>query len=236
MIINKNIKNLLLTSLVIILPLKIFAFSLVGDPVKVPNEKEYIIYSKQLEQSSLPDTENANVDTTLLVYNIQTLVSKSTQMFYVKDDQLHDFKNSTWSMPVSKMLTVAAFEYILDNNIVSSLAFQNINIRQDFTLSGTTPYGPVLDLDHNQFFFYITFYLKNEKTGKAVIKTIKYNHAITSNDVNAYKYAELTNTALASIFSELKPWLIKNLKEQKESNSKALKSNPSTLFNIATKQ
>ncbi len=54
-------------------------------------------------------------------------------------------------MPVSKMLTVATFEYILDHNIVNNLAFQDINIRQDFTLSGTTTYGPILDLDDKQF-------------------------------------------------------------------------------------
>ncbi|BCD90049.1 hypothetical protein fh0823_01880 [Francisella halioticida] len=235
MIIKKNIKKYLLTSLIVILPLKIFAFSLVGDPVKVPNQKEYIIYSKQLEKKSLPNVKNAAVNTTLLVYNMQTQVSKSTQMFYVENNQLHDFKNSSWAIPVSKMLTVATFEYILDNNIVSNLAFQNINIRQDFTLSGTTPYGPVLDLDHNQFFFYITFYLKNEKTGKAAIKTIKYNHRIASNDVNAYRYAELTNTALIHIFTKLKPWLIKNLKEQKTDNNKRLKSNSPTLY-MVTKQ
>ncbi|API87759.1 hypothetical protein [Francisella uliginis] len=228
-------KKYLLTSLIIILPLKLFAFSLVGDPVKVPNEKEYIIYGKQIEEKSLPNTKNADINTTLLVYNIQTQVSKSTQMFYVENDQLHNFKNSVWAMPVSKMLTVATFEYILDNNIVNNLAFQNINIRQDFTLSGTTPYGPVLDLDHNQFFFYITFYLKNEKTGTAVIKTIKYNRKITSNDVSARRYAELTNIALAHILSDLKPWLIKNIREQKD-NSKTLKSKPPTLFNVTTKQ
>lgn len=236
MIIKKNIKKHLLASLIIILPLKLFAFSLVGDPVKVPNEKEYIIYGKQIEEKSLPNKKNADINTTLLVYNIQTQVSKSTQMFYVKDDQLHNFKNSVWAIPVSKMLTVAAFEYILDHNIVNNLTSQNINIRQDFTLSGTTPYGPVLDLDHNKFFFYITFYLKNEKTGTAVIKTIKYNHKITSNDVSARRYAELTNIALAHILSELKPWLIKNIKEQKSDNSKTLKSKSPTLFNVTTKQ
>ncbi|MED7788589.1 hypothetical protein [Francisella sp. 19X1-34] len=229
-------KLFLLTSLIVTLPLKLFAFSLVGDPVKVPKEKEYIIYGKQIEKKSLPNTKNAVIDTTLLVYNIQTQVSKSTQMFYVEDDQLHNFKNSSWAIPVSKMLTVAAFEYILDHNIVDNLAFQNINIRQDFTLSGTTPYGPVLDLDHNQFFFYITFYLKNEKTGAAVIKTIKYNHKITSNDVSAHRYAELTNIALAHILSELKPWLIKNLIKQKEHNIKTLKANPPNLFSVTTKQ
>ncbi|QIW11090.1 hypothetical protein [Francisella sp. LA112445] len=229
-------RTFLLIFLIITLPLKIFAFSLLGDPVKVPNEKEFIIYGKQIEKESLPNTKNADIDTTLLVYNIQTQVSKSTQMFYVKDDQLHNFKNSSWAIPVSKMLTVATFEYILDNNIVNNLAFQNINIRQDFTLSGTTPYGPVLDLDHNQFFFYITFYLKNEKTGKAVIKTIKYNHKITSNDVSAHRYAELTNIALANILAELRPWLIENLKKQKNHNTKTLKSDPPSLFNITTKQ
>jgi hypothetical protein len=236
MIIIKNIKTFLLTSLIIILPLKIFAFSLVGDPVKVPNEKEYIIYGNQIEKKTLPNTKDADIDTTLLVYNIQTQVSKSTQMFYFKDDQLHNFKNSSWAIPVSKMLTVATFEYLLDNNIVDNLAFQNINIRQDFTLSGTTPYGPVLDLDHNQFFFYITFYLKNEKTGRAVIKTIKYNHKITSNDVSAYRYAELTNIALAHILYELRPWIIENLKKQKEHNMKTLRSHPTTLFNVTNKQ
>ena len=92
MITKNNLKKYLLTSLIIILPLKIFAFSLVGDPVKVPDEKEYIIYSKQIEGKSIPNAKNADIDTTLLVYNIQIQISKSTQMYYVENDQLHNFK------------------------------------------------------------------------------------------------------------------------------------------------
>ncbi len=145
-------KKYLLILTTLILPIQIFAFSLVGGPVKIPSEKQYIIYSNQLEQSALPNTKDAAIDTTLLVYNIQTQASKSTEMFYLKDNQLHNFKDSVWAIPVSKMLTVAIFEYLLDHNVVDSLAFQDINIRQDFTLSGTTPYGPIIDLDNNKFF------------------------------------------------------------------------------------
>ncbi|RZP31351.1 hypothetical protein EXW66_09565, partial [Francisella tularensis subsp. holarctica] len=114
--------------------------------------------------------------------------------------------------------TVATFEYILDHNIVNNLAFQDINIRQDFTLSGTTTYGPILDLDNKQFYFYITFYLKNEKTGFTKITTIKYHQKIPDDNIDANLYAEMTNTALTNIFSQLKPWLIENLKIQKHRN------------------
>ncbi|MBK2357479.1 hypothetical protein [Francisella hispaniensis] len=209
-------KYLLLT--ILFLPLQSFAFSFFGDPVKVPEQKEYVIYSKQMESKPLPDTENADISTTLLVYNIQTQASTSTQMFYLKGNRLYTFKNSSWAMPVSKMLTVATFEYILDHNIVNNLAFQDINIRQDFTLSGTTTYGPILDLDNKQFYFYITFYLKNEKTGFTKITTIKYHQKIPDDNIDANLYAEMTNTALTNIFSQLKPWLIENLKIQKHRN------------------
>ncbi|ALB01884.1 hypothetical protein ACH24_04320 [Francisella persica ATCC VR-331] len=204
--------------IILFLPLQSFAFSFFGAPVKVPEQKEYVIYSKKIESKPLPDTKNANISTTLLVYNIQTQTSTSTQMFYLKGNRLYTFKNSYWAMPVSKMLTVATFEYILDHNIVNNLAFQDINIRQDFTLSGTTTYGPILDLDDKQFYFYITFYLKNEKTGFTKITTIKYHQKIPDDKVDATLYAQMTNTALINIFSQLKPWLIKNLKIQKHKN------------------
>ncbi|AIT09039.1 hypothetical protein LO80_02975 [Candidatus Francisella endociliophora] len=229
-------KKYLLLFITILLPFEIFAFSLVGDPVAVPSQKEYIIYSKQIETESLPNVENADIDTTLLIYNIQTQVSKATQMFYIKNHELLPFKNSSWAIPVSKMLTVATFEYILDHNLVSSLAFQDINIRQDFTLSGTTPYGPILDLDNNEFFFYITFYLKNEATGETIIKTFKYHHQIKDEDVNPSKYAELTSTGLTSILSRLEPWLIENLQKQKAKNKATPANNAESLFKIATKQ
>lgn len=219
-------KKYLLLFIIILLPLETFAFSLVGDSIEIPDQKEYIIYSKQIERKALPNVEYADINTTLLVYNIQTQVSKATQMFYIKNNELLQFKNSSWALPVSKMLTVATFEYILDHNIVTSLAFQDINIRQNFTLSGTTPYGPILDLDNNEFFFYITFYLKNEASGETQIKTFKYHHKITSKDVNPSEYAELTSTALTHILSDLKPWLIDNLRDQKEKNhSSPIKTN-----------
>ncbi|MFV9972397.1 MAG: hypothetical protein AB8V06_05755 [Francisella endosymbiont of Hyalomma asiaticum] len=210
-------KKYLLLS-ILFLPLQSSAFSFFGAPVKVPEQKEYVIYSKQIESKPLPDTKNADISTTLLVYNIQTQASTSTQMFYLKGNHLYTFKNSSWAMPVSKMLTVATFEYILDHNIVNNLAFQDINIRQDFTLSGTTTYGPILDLDDKQFYFYITFYLKNEKTGFTKITTIKYHQKIPDDKVDANLYAQMTNTALINIFSQLNPWLIKNLKIQKHIN------------------
>lgn len=225
-------KKYLLILTTLILPIQIFAFSLVGDPVKIPGEKQYIIYSNQLEQSALPNTKDASIETTLLVYNIQTQASKSTEMFYLKDNQLHNFKDSVWAIPVSKMLTVAIFEYLLDNNVVDSLAFQDINIRQDFTLSGTTPYGPIIDLDNNQFLFYITFYLKNEETGETKIKTIKYQKKLTSDNVSADIYAKLTNQALRNILKDLKPWLIDNLKIQKEKNKKMPKT--TNIFGLKT--
>lgn len=228
-------KHLLLIT-AILLPFEIFSFSLLGNPVDVPNQKEYIIYSKQIETQSLPDVKNADIDTTLLIYNIQTQVSKATQMYYIKNNQMHAFKNSSWTIPVSKMLTVATFEYLLGHNVVNSLAFQDINIRQDFTLSGTTPYGPILDLDNNEFFFYITFYLKNEKNGETKIKTIKYHHKINDGDVSANKYAELTNIGLTNIFSQLKPWLVENLKIQKDKNKKVTNNKVAPLFKIASKQ
>ncbi len=206
----------------LILPIQLFAFSLVGGPIKVPDEKQYIIFSNQIEQKALPNTENAAIDATLLVYNIQTQASKSTEMFYVKDNQLHPFDDSVWAIPISKMLTVAVFEYLLDHNVVDSIAFQDINIRQDFTLSGSTPFGPIIDLDNKQFLFYITFYLKYEKTGETNIKTIKYQQALTSNNVSSESYAKLTNKALSHILKDLKPWLEDNLKAQKKKNQEIL--------------
>jgi hypothetical protein len=219
---------LLLTAL--ILPIQIFAFSLVGSPVKVPGEKQYIIYSNQLEQKALPNTKDAAIATTLLVYNIQTQASKSTEMFYLKDNQLHNFSDSVWAIPVSKMLTVAIFEYLLDHNVVDSLAFQDINIRQDFTLSGTTSYGPIIDLDNKQFLFHITFYLKNEKTNDTKIKTIKYQEKLISDDVSADLYAKLTNHALSNILKNLKPWLVDNLKIQKTKSKNT--AGTQNLFNL----
>lgn len=229
-------KKKLLLFIAILLPFEIFAFSLVGDPINVPEQKEYIIYSKYIEKQSLPNVKNADIDTTLLIYNIQTQVSKATQMFYVKDNQLHTFKNSSWALPVSKMLTVATFEYILDQNLVSSLAFQDLNIRQDFTLSGTTPYGPILDLDNNVFYFYITFYLKNETTGKTIIKTFKYHHKLTNENVNANSYAEFTSTGLSTILTRMKPWLAENLEQQKQKNASLKNKDKQSLFNLVTKK
>lgn len=224
-------KYLLIILITILLPFELMAFSLVGDPVKVPKEKQYIIYSQKIEKKSLPNTKDATLDATLLVYNIQTQATKSTEMFYIKDNQLHSFGDSVWAIPVSKMLTVAVFEYLLDNNIVDNLAFQDINIRQDFTLSGTTPYGPIINLDNEQFSFYITFYLKNEKTSMTTIKTIKYKQSLESDTITPVIYAKLTNKALAHILRELKPWLVKNIKIEKEKNKKAPVS--TNLFGLA---
>jgi hypothetical protein len=209
-------KKYLLILATILLPIKFLAFSLVGSPIKVPGEKQYIIYNKELERKALPNTKNTSIETTLLIYNIQTQATKATQMFYLKDNQLHTFDDSVWAISVSKMLTIAVFEYLLDRNVVDSLAFQNIHIRQDFTLSGTTPYGPIIDLDNNQFLFYITFYLKNEKTAEIKIKTIKYQQALTPEKVSSEMYAELTNDALAHILKDLKLWLIKDLDIMKD--------------------
>ena len=208
-------KYLLIILITILLPLELMAFSLVGDPLKVPNQKEYIIYNNQLEKKALPNIKNASIDTTLLVYNIQTQAAKATEMSYIKGHQLHSFSDSVWAIPVSKMLTVAVFEYILDNNLVDSLAFQDINIRQDFALSGTTPYGPIVDLDNKQFSFYITFYLKNERTSKTAIKTIQYKQKLDSETITPEVYAKLTNQALSHILENLKPWLIKNITAEK---------------------
>lgn len=221
--------------IIILLPVQIYAFSLVGGPIDVPKQREYIFYNKEMETKSLPNVKDADIDTTLLVYSIQTQISKATQMFYIKGNEIHTFKNSSWAIPVSKMLTVAIFEYLLDHNVVNSLAFQDINIRQDFTLSGTTPYGPVLDLDNNQFFFYITFYLKNEKNGETKIKTIKYRHEVSSDQVSANEYAELTSTGLSYILAQLRPWLIKNLKVQKNKNKNILTPDAGAILNIIKK-
>ncbi|QIV94900.1 hypothetical protein [Allofrancisella frigidaquae] len=227
-------KKYLLVLLALIIPAHIFAFSLLGGPIKVPEEKQFVIYNKQLEKTGLPDVEKADVNTTLLVYNIQTQAVKSTSMFYIQGNQLHTFENNVWAIPVTTMLTVAVFEYILDNNIVSNLAFQNVNIRQDFTLSGTTPYGPVIDLDEQQFYFYITFYLKNERNSETKIKTIKYKQPIASDDITANNYVDLTNDALKHILLELKPWLVHNLKAQIIEHAK--NNNPApTLININQK-
>ncbi|GAB4223575.1 MAG: hypothetical protein Kow0076_6090 [Francisella sp.] len=217
-------KYFLLLISIYFLPLNSSAFYLIGDAIKLPEQKEYIIYSsKQIETKTLPNTDNATINTTLLVYNIQNQASTSTNMFYIKDNSLHSFKNSSWALPLSKMLTIATFEYILENNIVSNLA-QNVNVRQDFTLSGTTSYGPILDLDNKHFYFYITFYLKNEKTGFTDIKTIKYQQKIDNDKVDADLYAKMTNKALVNILSQLKPWLIKNLKIQEQKNKDMLES------------
>ncbi|AJC48866.1 hypothetical protein IB642_01175 [Allofrancisella guangzhouensis] len=213
--------------LALILPVHTFSFSLLGSPISVPEEKQFVIYNKQLEEKELPNAEDASISTTLLVYNIQTQAAKSTSMFYIQGNQLHTFENSVWAIPVTTMLTVAVFEYILDNNIVNNLAFQNVNIRQDFTLSGSTPYGPVIDLDGHQFYFYITFYLKNERNGETKIKTIKYKRPITSSDITANKYVNLTTDALKEILLELKPWLINNLKVQVIKNKQSNNSVPS---------
>ena len=209
-------KYLLITLIIILLPLELLAFSLVGDPVKVPVEKQYIIYNKELEKKALPNTKNAVIDTILLIHDIQTQAAKPTEMFYIKDNQLHPFSDSVWAIPLSKMLTIAVFEYLLDHNIVGRLAFQDINIRQDFTLSGTTPYGPIINLDNKRFSFYITFYLKDEKTSETQIKTIKYQQELDSDKISSDVYAKLTNQALEHILSDLKPWLITNINIQKE--------------------
>ena len=211
-------KKYIILFTVILLPFQLFAFSIFGDPLEVPTKKQYVIYNQQIEANKLPDTKDADISTTLLIYNIQTQASKSTQMFYVKGNRLYTFKNSEWALPVSKMMTVAVFEYILDNNIVNNLAFQDINIRQGFTLSGTTTYGPILDLDNKQFFFYITFYLKNERKGYKKIKTIKYHHKFDNDNVTSDEYAKMTNDALVHIFSQLKPWLLENLQKEKHKN------------------
>ncbi|AEI35983.1 MULTISPECIES: hypothetical protein [Francisella] len=224
----------------ILLPFQLLAFSIFGDPLELPAQKQYVIYNQEMESKKLPDTGDAYINTTLLIYNIQTQASKSTQMFYIKGNRLYTFKNSEWALPVSKMLTVATFEYILDNNIVKNLAFQDINIRQEFTLSGTTTYGPILDLDNKQFFFYITFYLKNERTGYTDIKTIKYHHKIDSDNITPDSYAEMTNKALVHIFSQLKPWLLENLEKEKHKNKQIEKRQKTMPNNIqallATKQ
>ena len=217
-------KFLLITLITILLPLKLLAFSFFGAPIKIPDEKQYIIYNKELGKNNLPNTANAALDTTLLVYNIQTQAAKSNEMFYIKDNQLHTFSGSVWAISVSKMLTAAVFEYLLDNNVVDSLAFQDINIRQDFTLSGTTPYGPIVDLDNKRFSFYITFYLKNEKTYETKIKTIKYQKILDSDKISSDVYAKLTNQALEYILGKLKPWLMTNIKIQQEKNINAPKS------------
>ena len=73
-------KKYLLILTTLILPIQIFAFSLVGDPVKIPGEKQYIIYSNQLEQSALPNTKDASIETTLLVYNIQNKYFQSKEL------------------------------------------------------------------------------------------------------------------------------------------------------------
>ena len=213
-------KYLLILLVTVLLPFELMAFSLVGDPIKIPNKKQYIIYSPKIKNESLPNTKNATLDTTLLIYNIQTQATKATEMFYIKDNQLLSFDNSVWAIPVSKMLTAAVFEYLLNNDVVDNLAFQDINILQDFTLSGTTPYGPIINLDNKHFSFYITFYLKNEKTNKTQIKTIKYRQTLDSNTVSPDTYAKLTNQALDQILKELQPWLVKNIKIQKEKNKK----------------
>ncbi|QIV95662.1 hypothetical protein EDC55_10810 [Allofrancisella inopinata] len=224
-------KKYLLFLSALIIPAYTFAFSLLGGPIKVPEEKQFVIYNKQLEKTELPNVKKADVNTTLLVYNIQTQAAKSTSMFYIQGNQLHTFENNVWAIPVTTMLTVSVFEYILDNNIVSNLAFQNVNIRQDFTLSGTTPYGPVIDLDEHQFSFYITFYLKNERSGETKIKTIRYKQSITSDYVTANNYVDLTNDALKHILLELKPWLIHNLETQITKNTQ--NNNPApALINI----
>lgn len=208
-------KYLLLSIATILLPMQLFAFSLLGSPVKVPDEKQYIISNNKLEKKASSTTKNNTIDTTLLVYNIKTPAIKDTKMLYIKDNCLHSFDNSSWATPVSKMTTIAVFEYLLANDIVENLAFRDINIHQDFTLSGTSPYGPIVDLDNKKFTFYITFYLKNEKNFKTAIKTIRYQQPLNSDKITADTYVKLTNHALDNILKELKQWVVKSLNNQK---------------------
>lgn len=211
-------KYILLSIAILTIPFKASAFSIFDGPIAVPAEKAYVLHQHRGD-SGLPNIGEADVNTTMLVYTIQAQAVKSTEMFYIKDNQIHQFENSEWAIPISKMLTVALFEYILNTNAVTRLAFQDINIRQDFTLSGTTPYGPILNLDTHKFYFYITFYLTNEKTKKTLIKTIKFEKSDIDDNITADQYVDLTNIAINDIFAQLRPWLIEHLKIEK--NKKA---------------
>ena len=96
----------------------------------------------------------------------------------------------------------------------------NTNAMHDYTLFGSTAYGPILNIDTNKFIFYITYYLKNERIKRTYIKTIKYEQNIHKNDpINADEYTRLTNKALLNIFKQLKPWLI-NVMVTQEQNAK----------------
>ena len=211
-------KNILLIILTIALPLQIFSFSLVGDPIAVPVQKQYVVYNKDLSDTKLPDINNADVQTTLLLTGIDTQAIRSNRMFYTKGNQIHLFENSEWAVPLSNMLTVATFEYILRSNMVSALALKNINVVHNYTLFGSTSYGPIIDADNDGFFFYITFYLKNQQTQKMSIKTFKFEKNIDSSKLNADMYAQLTNESLANIFSQMKPWVLGEMKAQEAQN------------------
>lgn len=70
-------KKYIILFTVILLPYQLFAFSIFGDPLEVPTKKQYVIYNQQIEANKLPDTRDADISTTLLIYNIQTQASKS---------------------------------------------------------------------------------------------------------------------------------------------------------------
>ena len=171
-------KHILLIILTIVLPLQIYSFSLVGDPIAVPVQKQYVIYNKELGYEKLPKTNDADIQTTLLLTGVDTQAIRSNRMFYTAGNQIHLFENSEWAVPLSSMLTIATFEYILSNNMVSALALKNINVVHNYTLFGSTSYGPIINADENEFFFYITFYLKNQQTQKMSIKTFKFEKDI----------------------------------------------------------
>ena len=198
--------------LIAVLPLNVFAFDIFS-PIEIPNSKQYAIYTKEFANKEIPDSEEAAIETSLLIYNIQSQAVSSTNLFYLEDNQIKKFTGDSWVIPIGKMLTVALFEYVLDKNIVTKLAYQDLNIRQNYTLSGTTPYGTVLDLDNHVFYLYITFYLTNEKTNETQIKTFKFDKTGIEK-MNVDEYVQLSNDAAANIFSQLRPWLVETIKSE----------------------
>jgi hypothetical protein len=152
-------------------------------------------------------------------------------MFYTAGNQIHLFENSEWAVPLSSMLTIATFEYILRNNMVSALALKNINVIHNYSLFGSTSYGPIINADDNKFFFYITFYLRNQQTQEMAIKTFKFDKNIDRSKINADMYAQLTNDSLANIFAQMQPWLLGEMMDQ-EAKSKLLLAKTQNLRSV----
>ena len=210
-------KKILLT-LFTFLPIFCFASIFSSDPIKVPKITKYALYYQNID-NKIPNNNKADINTTLLIYDIQMQTSTLVGMNYLENNTVKKYKNSQWMMPPSEMITTAIFQSILDKNIVTKLAYKDINIRKNFILSGTSSYGPILDITHKRFTFYITFYLTDQKDLETATKTFYFNKRVNSL-LSAEQYASLSNEALTTIIDDMEPWLKTEIIKMKKNQVK----------------